>query len=408
MNPILEFLTPIYFFALTGSYALLQNLQALGVTSIWHGPLIDLQGTISVISGGYFLFLLFSCLLSVAASAALSPRLSIAFLFIWLSPCILHSVGIYSFKPIVPEKYTIGYGGPDQLGLPEGAFINSITIVIISWSIATITLHAFRAGKRFKSFFDHIWYLFGISAVVFYVTDQSKIGPSSELSQAKSILQSSFSRLDDEFRRLNSGCAYSSYSAYPNLCAWSNSSLNYIERFGNMNYVEVTISSPPTIDELLLLASKQGISDESIKDDIARFNSNECKAPAHCRSLSVELNSHPDLINGDVGIYTKYALSAEAVMPTITRQWKNLTKLKDEMKELDRKENRRWVLLVFVLSILIGIKVSNSSRELFGGRDTSIYRKRVSLVFKSINTLLSKFICIVRNVLKKALQRTSR
>jgi len=83
---IVDFLSPIYFIALTGSYALLQNLQALGIASIWHGPFIDLQGTINIISGGYFLFLLLLCLVNVVSSVALSNKLSLILLLLWLSP----------------------------------------------------------------------------------------------------------------------------------------------------------------------------------------------------------------------------------------------------------------------------------------------------------------------------------
>ena len=139
MSHILEFFSPIYFFALTGTYALLQNLEALGVASIWHGPFIDLQGTVKILSGGYFLFILLVFLVNIVAAAALSSRLSVFLVAAWLSPCLLHSFGVYSFTPVIPERYTIGSGGPDQLGLPEGALINAIVVVVLSWKVKKVT-----------------------------------------------------------------------------------------------------------------------------------------------------------------------------------------------------------------------------------------------------------------------------
>ncbi|WHI48165.1 hypothetical protein ACJJIK_02170 [Microbulbifer sp. ZKSA006] len=408
MEAILDFLSPIYFIALTGSYALLQNLQALGITSIWSGPYIDLPGTINIISGGYFLFLLLLCLVNVISSVALSSRFALALFAAWLSPCILHSFGVYTVEPVVPERFTIGSGGPDQMGLPEGALINSITVVVLSWSIATITLHAFRAGKSFKSFFDHIWYLFGVSAIVFYVSDQSTVGPSNELSQAKSNLYTSLSRLDNELRRLNNGCAGNLKKEYQDLCLWSEESKNYIDRYRNMNDVEVTLTSAPNIDEILSLSRNQNISAVNLKAEIERYNTNNCKTSAYCSSLSVDLNRHPGLLKGDVNPYTKYALSIEAIMPTITREWSKFKEIKNKINGKSTKENKRWVILVFVFSILIGIKVSNSSRELFGGREESIYRKTLFTTIKNIKTNSSKLIDLAGKAFNKALQRTSR
>jgi hypothetical protein len=405
MDAILDFLSPIYFIALTGSYALLQNLQALGITSIWSGPFIDLQGMINIISGGYFLFLLVICLINVTSSVALSNRLSCGLLLLWLSPCILHSAGLYTIKPIVPDTFTIGSGGPNQMGLPEGALVNSIAVFILSWSIATITLHAFRADKRFKSFFDHIWYLFGVSAIVFYVSDQSAVGPFTELTQARSALHSSFSRLDSELRRLNENCINDSYSDYEGLCSWSKESKNYIERFRNMNDVEITLSAAPNIEEILSLSRDQGVSIDYLKAEIDRFNTDECKMSAYCSSLGIELNSHPGLLNGDVNLYAKYALSVEAIMPTITREWDRFNKIKNEVDGRSANENRRWVILVFILSVLIGIKVANSSRELFGGRTSSIYKKSFMGVMKYIGKKTSNLIGSIRSAFNKALQR---
>ncbi|MEZ9525949.1 hypothetical protein [Enterovibrio norvegicus] len=408
IEAILDFLSPIYFIALTGSYALLQNLQALGITSIWNGLFIDLQGSISIISGGYFLFLLLLFLVNVVSSAALSNKLSLVLLVVWLSPCIFHSLDFFTIKPIVPDSFTIGSGGPDQIGLPEGALINSIAVVLLTWSISTIFLHAFRAGKRFKSLFDHVWYLFGVSAIVFYVSDQSAVVPSSELTQTRSTLNSSFSRLDNELRRLNNGCVNGSYAEYEYLCSWSEPSKNYIERFKNMNDVEVTLSTEPSVEEIFSLFKGHGVSIDYLKAEIDRYNTDNCINSAYCSSVSVELNSHPGLLKGEVNPYTKYALSLEAIMPTITREWDRLNKLMNEIDSRSAKENKRWVILIFIFSILIGIKVSNSSRELFGGRESSIYRKAFLTTIKHIGANSSKLVDSARTTFNKALQRTSR
>ncbi|WP_139436963.1 hypothetical protein [Aeromonas media] len=408
MSHILEFFLPIYFFALTGTYALLQNLQALGVASIWHGPFIDLQGTVKILSGAYFLFILLVFLVNIVAATALSSRLSVFLVAAWLFPCLLHSFGVYSFIPVIPERYTIGSGGPDQLGLPEGALINAIVVVVLSWSIATISLHVTKAKKKFKSFFDHIWYLFGLSAIVFYVSDQGSVGPSIELAHSKKVLESSFERIDGELRRLNSKCNNELSSRYQSLCSWSGDALLYIERFGNKNDVEITLSPAPTIEDIFMYAEKKGINSEDIKGEIAQYNIEECKISPYCSSLGIELNSHPGLIEGDVGLYSRYALSVEAIMPTITRHWKIMISTKEKMEENQQKENRRWVVLVFVFSVLIGVKVANSSRELFGGRESSFYRVGTSKAFEKIYGLLLLIFGLFHNFFNKALQRTSR
>lgn len=408
IEAILDFLSPIYFIALTGSYALLQNLQALGITSVWNGAFIDLQGTVNVISEVYFLFLLLLCLVNLVSSAALSNKLSLTLLFVWISPCVLHSLGLFTIRPIIPNKFTIGSGGPDQIGLPEGALINSIAVVLLSWSISTIFLHAFRTGKRFKSFFDHVWYLFGVSAIVFYVSDQSTVVSSGELTQSRSIINSSFSRLDNELRRLNNGCLNGSYTEYKYLCLWSEPSKNYIERFKNMNDVEIILSKAPNIEELLSITKDYGVNIDYLKAEIGLYNTDYCVNTAYCSSLGVELNSHPGLLKGEVNPYTKYALSLEAVMPTITREWDKFKKLMNETESKSAKENKRWIIFVFISSILIGIKISNSSRELFGGRECSIYRKGILTIIKIIGSKSSKLVNSSRTMFNKALQRISR
>jgi hypothetical protein len=98
-------------------------------------------------------------------------------------------------------------------------------------------------------------------------------------------------------------------------------------------------------------------------------------------------------------------LSVEAIMPTITREWDRFNKIKNEIDGRSANENRRWVILVFIFSVLIGIKVSNSSRELFGGRTSSIYRKSFMSVMKYIHKKTSNLIGSIRSAFNKVLQR---
>jgi hypothetical protein len=136
------------------------------------------------------------------------------------------------------------------------------------------------------------------------------------------------------------------------------------------------------------------VTSDQVAKDIERLNAyctNDSKVKA-CVEIPIHLNQDPALSKGTVSIYSKYIVPINALAPTIERYWTETVKLSRKVKESEMAPHKRWMFFM-LLAFLVGIKVANSSRELFSTKDKSVYRSSVVTATKCICTYSKKLWC---------------
>ncbi len=387
---MLSFFEPYFMVAYSGAYSLLQNLQGLGILSIWYGPYIDLQGTIAPLSGLYFICLLLVILFNIISSFAFSRKFSFSVIAFWLLPGVFSLGGFKVFEPIIPEDYIIGSG---HLGTSGGALINALVVFVFSWSLATLCLHSWRAGKKSKATFDHIWYVFGLSALAFFVSDTGTSRHHEQLTSSKGTLLEATNILSGQLRTVSGFCEDEVFAKdFGALCVWSNSIKWYVNRISDSSFFYEQDEEKPTIEKLLSVSSS--VTSDQVARDIERLNAyctNDSKVKT-CVEIPIHLNQDPALSKGTVSIYSKYIVPINALAPTIERYWTETVKLSRKVKESEMAPHKRWMFFM-LLAFLVGIKVANSSRELFSTKDKSVYRSSAVTATKCICTYSKKLWC---------------
>lgn len=395
---LLQFWLPYYSLVLTGSYSLMQNFQAMGWASIWQGVTMDFS-IIRSVAALYLLLLPAICLLNVLAARVLSRRLAIVITLVWFTPGLLSLSGLYSIAAVVPDTYVIGSGGSDQLGSVHGALVNSILLLLVSWSISTLFLHAMRAGKKSKSAFDHLWYMLGLTAVVFYVSDGSLKSTADNAAQHEKDLSAGFSLLKPQFAKTSMRCREVSFTASnPTLCAWVTEARTYIDQRAQDNWVGRKYNDAPSSSILFQLLRPQGMDDQQVINTVRVYNQRYCRGSNRdpdCQRIPVELNQHPGLLKGEADIFDQYLLSVEGVLPYVHYHWNAEVKARERYETQKAVINERWAYLALLFPLFIGIKVSHSSRELFGGIETSVVRKG----FKALGRNIWKVLILIGSAL---------
>lgn len=360
--------------AYSGAYALLQNLQGLGLLSIWYGPYIDLEGTINPLAGLYFICFLLVIFLNIISSFAFSRTFSLSVIALWLIPGLLSSVGFDVFEPIIPEDYIVGSG---HLGTSGGALINALVVFVFSWSLATLCLHSWKAGKKSKATFDHIWYVFGLSALAFFVSDTGTSRYTEQLTSSKGALLEATSILSEQIRIINELCEDKSFTTdFGTLCTWSKSVKWYVNRISDSGFFYEQDEEKPTLEKLLIASSS--VEPSLVIRDIDRINAyctDDSKLKS-CVDIPIHLNQDPAISDGSISIYSKYIVPINALAPTIERYWTETVKLSRKVKESEKAPHQRWMFFM-LLAFLVGIKVANSSRELFSIQGESVYRSSI-------------------------------
>ena len=406
---LFEFSLPYYSLVLTGSYALMQNFQAMGWASIWQGPIINLR-FVPTVAGLYLLLLPVIYLLNVLAARVLSARLAIVIALVWLVPGVLSLSGLYVITAVIPDTYVIGSGGADQLGSVHGALVNSVFLLLFGWSVSTLFLHMIRAGKNSKSAFDHLWYMLGLTAVVFYVSDGSLKSMADQAAAQERDLSNGFSILESQFSKTSVRCRDVSFSiSNPILCAWVTEARTYLDQRAQDNWVGRKYNDAPSSSMLFQLLRPQGVDNQQVIGALRAYNQYYCggsnKDP-DCQSIPLQMNQHPDLLKGEVGTYDQYLLSVEGVLPYVQYHWNAEVKVREKYENQKALINERWAYLALLFPLFIGIKVAHSSRELFGGVETSVVRKgfkKLGLsIWKVMNTIGNTFVRIAGSLFLRA------
>lgn len=396
METFLLFLKPYIALSMTGGYSLVQVLQALEYLTTANGIAL-FDGRIMIIYNMIYLIgMFFIFFINIIASFSLSNKLAFFLFLAWLSPGFLQMYDLINITPNI-STYSIGTG---RIGNIDGALITSFLVVILSWSISTIVLHVFRLEKKFKAFYDHVWYLFGLSAIIFFIHDFDRASHYKDFEDVAKNLTKSINILKTQTSIVEEQCKQENFNnEFPTICKWIKPAKSYINNLDEeKEHIFIEIKNTPSTD-YILKKSKQ--STEILSNEIERLN-NVCKQKNYsiCITIPVHLNGDTKFLNGEDSPFRGYILPISELMPTIESLWKQSLKLNQISKEYEKLPYKRW--LVFILmAFLIGIKISNSSREIFKGKQYSVYFYSLKYVFRLIWKTILKLISIFRYLYKK-------
>ncbi|HEY0035848.1 MAG TPA: hypothetical protein VGB66_04125 [Longimicrobium sp.] len=360
-----DFLLPYVGVAFTAAYSLAQNLQALGVDSAWAGIYIDVQSMILGYGGAVLLAMALTAVLTLTAAAFVSRSLLYASVVLWAAPG-LAAIGGRIILPIEgPATFVIGEGHP---GTTWGTAYVAGLLFLFGWAALTIVMGLLNTEKKFKYAYDHIWYVAGLTAAVFFVQGMNAARSTTELDEAERTFQAASKTLYDQLRELRSICvsrgsADAVYRPNAELCSWAKAAVREVWTLMNHPASFRDPELKPTVERI---ASAGCTDDDSgcaarILARIAEYNRELCKpadpAPA-CSELPFELTRFAKLS------FDHYALNPEAIVPTMGVYWSLSKKASEAQRELARVDHLRWVYLVFFAAV-IGGKVATATREIY-------------------------------------------
>ncbi|MCT7590451.1 hypothetical protein [Aliarcobacter butzleri] len=374
----LLFLQPYLAIATTGCYSLVQVLDILEFTNIDRA--FNGSNIMHLFIGFYSLTMLSILLVSLIASFALSKKLFFFFLILYLTPGILQITGLYTFKAYI-EPYSFI---PLKIGNEYGILVNSFLVIIISWSLATISLHIFRAEKKFKNFFDHIWYLSGLTALVLFVMNYNNEFTKKESIDVQDILSKQINIAKKSLSDITIYCEEEIFSnTFPTICQWSKPAYTYVEKLdffqNNINSFE---EKSPSLEFILNISKTVNKEKMNLEFDKLNTLCDNKNIQDKCLNVPINFNKNQKF-NIIQGVKEFYILPIKEIMPAIELKWQEASMLQKKEKIIKLFPYYQWVFFMF-LSILIGIKIANSSRELFGGKLYSVYRANFKKFFISI------------------------
>lgn len=396
METFLLFLKPYAALSVTGGYSLVQVLEALGYLTTSNGIAL-FDGKLMIIYNMIYLIgIFFIFFINIIASFSLSNKLAFFLFLAWLSPGFLQMYDLINITPSI-TTYSLGMG---RIGNINGALINAFLVVILSWSISTIVLHVLRLEKKFKAFYDHIWYLFGLSAIIFFIHDFDRTNHYKDLEDVNKNLTKSINILSTQASIVEEQCKQGTFNnEFPTICKWIKPAKNYMNKLDEeKEYLFADMGHTPSTDSIL---NKSKQATDILSNEIEKLN-NVCKQKDYsiCIKIPLELNRDVKFLNGEDSPYRGYILPVAELMPTIEFLWKQSIQLNQLSQEYGKLSYKRWLAFMF-LAFLIGIKISNSSREIFKGKQYSVYFHSLKCVWKLIWKIVLKLISIFRYLYKK-------
>lgn len=370
----LQFLTPYYSVAVSAAYSTLQNFQAIGIDSIWHGPYIELQSSLELYTGFYLILVIPPVLiLSVGAGWLLSRKLAIAVTIAWLLPGVSSLLG-YQLMPVaIPGEYRIGDG---YLGLHIGTIYNVAFAFVTGWSVITVLMHLMNARAQFTNVYDHIWYPIGLVAAVFFVLSNNISTTTERLQETEQKLHQSLSILKDQFLEAERYCRIGDVESVKHrpkeeFCRWVTAAYDNTRRLLDESAVGRKYMNPD-LGYFMKLGRRRSDTDSwnnLIEVETKHYNQAVCADPRStviCTEVPMHLNADPRLFDKahPVSLLQKHALALQALAPTIEYNWKQSVRENEKFREHAKSPHQQWLFFLLV-SFLAGGKVAGSTRGIF-------------------------------------------
>lgn len=365
---LLNFLKPYIIFCSSATYSLIQNLESIDWISFWRGIYIDPHSVFTSFLGLYIIFFSLLILLSILASFSLNRVIGGIAVISWALPSILSMSGVFSANVYIPESYHIN-DGTMYVGDAISTLFNVFTVFILGWSTVTLFIHFLKIKKGFKEFYDHIWYIIGLTAAVIFVVESNTAFYKSELDMTENKISQNISLTLSQLNYAHSECLNERDNLFEagiseKFCEWiPKAKFNYFWISEDNSFTR-HLKNKDEIRELV---------PNSLLKDIEKFNQYICsseKKVSNCNSISFEFGRFSNEFNWP---NSRYALAIVPLNESLAMFWDQSTKNHSKIKKTEKNPNIKWFFYM-VLGFIVGGKVANSSRVL-AGEPKPVFRK---------------------------------
>jgi len=362
---LLKFLHPYLMFSNLAAWGLAQNLEGLGLFhSINDLPLQvgndviypwNLSPTHGVngLSGLMTILLLPIALLNIRAGFYLNRSMGWISLFFWISP------GTFSLMGYVPDFNSFGPDvfrfGSDFTGSVSSAAANLLISMVAGWSIIML-VSALWKKNTFKNAYDHIWYVLGLIAALYYVTDSGLPSYKEDLSEAGERTTLIMQHYRNGEQNLGYLCKEPDViNQVPDLCNLaSEMRWSLQDSFALKDILRARIDLPDWVTRVAY--------DRGIGKQIETFNALACSAHAfrgNCEVVPIEM-----ALNG-VDYKTPGAFLAPVYAQRLLRLHESMQKADSRIKDIEQGHNTRYFVFL-MLAFVAGGKLANTSRSMVG------------------------------------------
>lgn len=360
---LIKFFLPYMMFCQLAAWGLAQNLEGMGLfkylnaEQMHFGEEVHYLLTFSAargvggLSALLTLILILVFLLNIRASFYLNRWLGRISLGLWAIP------GVMSLLDCVPDLRRFG---PDVFRFGEtfpgstySAAASLIICVVAGWS-AFLLLSAFWKKNTFKNAYDHVWYVLGLSAALYFVVDNGLPAYKQDLSEANERMTRTLQLFKTADAELETLCTFSNVTMRaPDLCRlvpemkWS-----IQNRLDMQDFMRVQIELP---DWITTLASKPELT-RQIKA-LNNWACHDATFSKKCQTVPIETAVNAkDILTPVIFPSADYA----ALMQQLD---KKMQKASARILEIEQGRNARYFLFL-ALAFFVGGKLANASRAL--------------------------------------------
>ncbi|KFD18675.1 hypothetical protein GTPT_2436 [Tatumella ptyseos ATCC 33301] len=388
---LLKFLHPYLMFSNLAAWGLAQNLEGLGLFhSINDLPLQvgndviypwNLSPTHGVngLSGLMTILLLPIALLNIRAGFYLNRCMGWISLFLWILPGAFSLMGyVPDFTSFGPDVFRFGSG---FTGSVSSAAANLLISMVSGWSIIML-FSALWKKNIFKNAYDHIWYVLGLTAALYYVTDSGLPSYKEDLSEAGERTTLIMQHYRNGEQNLEDLCKEPDViNQVPDLCSlepemrWSLQS-----SFASKDILRARIDLPDWVTRVAY--------DRGIGKQIETFNALACSAHVfrgNCEIVPIEMD-----LSG-IDYKTPRAFLTPVYAQRLLRLHESMQKADSRIKDIEQGHNSRYFVFL-MLAFVAGGKLANTSRSMVS-HDT--VRPR-SWLLSGIRSIVHKTLLVIK------------
>ncbi|QMV19998.1 hypothetical protein GOB94_15905 [Granulicella sp. 5B5] len=391
MNLILkQFLQSYLSFLIRAAWSLQQNLVGAGH---WSTSFLQFAPDGGVVGGGW------------APAASLMPLLGLLFVLVLISfpflvltgyvlgrkkgavititilllPGLLGLAGLWPTISPTPAAFEVG--GVGILGDVAGTISLIALAVVAGWSVTILLVDCLRIRRRFWDIFDHLWLVFSLVTVIFFVSDANVAQHDRDYAEAERDTQRASAYLLKQVDAYGQWCHNNSRSDLLS-CYWTsgvhqtllNASFEEANLFGT---VEPKSSAqlygwygrPATPQQILTIRKELAAYNQMMCPVIKMTNPNwqQTLPTRHCEMTpAVFLRAWPEPLQGKVDkdlCGSAVALDSECMIPTLAYLHQRDSALANRSESEHRSKNYRWMYYLF-FSCVLGAKLAGSTVRL--------------------------------------------
>ncbi|MGK3125891.1 hypothetical protein ACCY16_17360 [Candidatus Pantoea formicae] len=312
-----------------------------------YSPIYGVNG----LSGLMTVLLIPIALLNIRAGFYLNRYMGWISLFFWISPGALSLMGyVPDFNSFGPDVFRFG---SDFTGSVSSAAANLFISMVAGWSVIML-FSAFWKKNTFKNAYDHIWYVLGLIAALYYVTDSGLPSYKEDLSDAGERTTLIMQHYRNGEQNLEVLCKEPDVvNQTADLCSlapemrWS-----LQDSFATKDILRARIDLPDWVTRVAY--------DRDIGKQIEAFNALACSPHSfrgHCNVVPIEM-----ALKGE-DYKTPMAFLTPVYAQRLLRLHQSMQKADARIQDIGQGHNTRYFVFL-MLAFVAGGKLANTSRSM--------------------------------------------